>query len=515
MTTLEQLNKLAAGRILILDGAMGSLIKNLNLTETDFRGSRFAAHTRPLAGCNDLLCLTRPDLISSLHEKYLQAGADIIETCSFNATAVSLADYGIGEFAREISAAAAALARKAADTFSTGDKPRFVAGSMGPTAKSAAIPPDISDTTKRSIAWDELEAAYYDNARGLLDGGADMLLVETVFDSLNAKAALFAISRLQEERRGEVPVMVSATVYGAAGRLLTGQTVEAFYNSVSHAKPWAVGLNCSFGAKLLKPHIEALAAIVPCLVSAYPNAGMPNQAGDYDETPESMAADMADYMREGLVNIAGGCCGTTPAHIAALADKAKNFTPRPVPVKEAQVFPTGLDPSSLRQEEGFAVLNTLNDTTENSEFKRLISEDDYDEAAEIIREMIEDGAKIVTICVDGAPDAEKAMAHFLHVALSYPDLAEMPIMLESARWEVIEAGLKCLPGKGIVNTVRPGEGEEESLCKAKLAHRYGAAVLVDLGGVPEEKSEGRSATIHRFSALLRSGGIPPEDIIFV
>ncbi|MDR2185370.1 MAG: homocysteine S-methyltransferase family protein, partial [Treponema sp.] len=349
MITRQKFNALASERILILDGAMGSVIRSFNLGEADFRGSRFADHKRSLAGCNDLLCLTKPELISGIHEAYLQAGADIIETCSFNATSVSLADYGIGDLAYEISAAAARLARKAADAFSGPARPRFVAGSMGPTSKSAGIPQDISDPAKRGVSWDELTAAYYDNARGLLDGGADMLLLETIFDTLNAKAAIFAITRLAEERRSvhgggeEIPVMISATV-SAGGRLLTGQTLEDFCSSVSHVKPWSVGLNCSFGAELLKPHIRTLASFVPCLVSAYPNAGMPDKNGEYAETPESMAAVLAGYMGEGLVNIVGGCCGSRPEHIAAIAAAAKNFSPRPVRASGEQSFCPGSKP---------------------------------------------------------------------------------------------------------------------------------------------------------------------------
>ncbi|MDR1898915.1 MAG: homocysteine S-methyltransferase family protein, partial [Treponema sp.] len=319
MNSRETLNAIASDRLLILDGAMGSMIQGLHLGEGDFRGSRFASHPTPLLGCNDLLCLTRPEAIRGIHEAYLEAGADIIETCSFNSTALSLGDFGIGELAYEISAAAARLARLAADAFSTPDKRRFVAGSIGPTAKSASISPDIDDPEKRSVYWDELEAAYYDNARGLLDGGADILLIETVFDTLNAKAAIFAAKRLMEERSIEVPLWISATVNDSAGRLLSGQTIEAFCVSVLHAEPWALGLNCSFGAEKLLAHIRNLAGFVPCLVSAHPNAGMPNEEGRYDESPETMAGLIEAYLRPGLVNIIGGCCGTTPAHIAAIA----------------------------------------------------------------------------------------------------------------------------------------------------------------------------------------------------
>ncbi|MDR1949757.1 MAG: homocysteine S-methyltransferase family protein [Spirochaetaceae bacterium] len=537
MTTRKQLDTLAAERILILDGAMGSLIRNYNLTEADFRGSRFADHKKPLAGCNDLLCLTKPDLIYGIHKAYLEAGADIIETCSFNATSVSLADYGIGHLAYEISRAAASLARQAADAFSTPDKPRFVAGSMGPTAKSAGIPPDINDPAKRSITWDELAAAYYDNARGLLDGGADILLVETIFDTLNAKAALFAISRLLEEgqadsrdkvepelRRGvdpDLPIMISVTVSGDTGRLLTGQTLEDFCASVFHARPWSVGLNCSFGAELLKPHIRKLASLVSCPVSAYPNAGMPDQNGEYAETPESMAAVLTEYMREGMVNILGGCCGSGPDHIAAIAAAAKNFPPRPIRVGEGQFSFSGLKSFPVTKTEGFSFIGKRINPVENDLFTRFIGEADYDGAVELVREMIEKdegpAPGILNINMDGTgEDAQTAMTRFLNLALSYPDIAGTPIMLESSRWDVIEAGLKTLSGKGIVNALSLTEGTEEFRRKARLILRYGAAVLVRPGDRPgPEKAEGgKTEALRRAQALLTEEGFSPEDIIF-
>jgi 5-methyltetrahydrofolate--homocysteine methyltransferase len=356
MSVREKLNAIAAKRILVLDGAMGSMIQNLKLGEDDFRGERFAGHKTPLAGCNDLLCLTKPQAIGAIHEAYLKAGADIIETCSFNSTAVSLEDYGIGDLAYEISAAAARIARKAADAFSTGDKPRFVAGSMGPTGKSAGLSPDVNDPAKRSIYWDELEAAFYDNARGLLDGGADILLLETIFDSLNAKAALFAIRRLLDERNIDSPVIISATITGDSGRLLSGQTLEAFCASVLHAVPWAMGLNCSFGAEKLLPHIRRLSAAVPCFVSSHPNAGLPNKFGAYDESPESMAACIENFLQEGLLNVIGGCCGTTPAHIAAIAAKAALHKPRALPQNSS---PRPLNLAGLEPLE----INSLNSDT--------------------------------------------------------------------------------------------------------------------------------------------------------
>ncbi|MDR2245220.1 MAG: homocysteine S-methyltransferase family protein, partial [Treponema sp.] len=333
----EQLDRIAAQRILVLDGAMGTMIQAYRLpsgeplSESDFRGSRFANHPVNLKGCNDVLCLTKPEVIDSIHEAYLEAGADIIETCSFNSTSISLSGYGIAGLAREISAAAASIARKAADRFSTADKPRFVAGSIGPTSKSGSMSPNIDDPGKRAVTWDELEAAFYDNACGLLDGGADILLIETVFDTLNAKAAIAAVKRLEAERQLAVPLMISATVSDTSGRVLSGQTMEAFCVSVIHAKPWSIGLNCSFGAEKLIAPIKRLSEIAPCFVSAHPNAGLPNQFGLYDETPETMCCHIEEYMKEGLVNILGGCCGSTPAHIAAIVRAAKAYKPRAIP----------------------------------------------------------------------------------------------------------------------------------------------------------------------------------------
>ncbi|MFP3090666.1 methionine synthase [Treponema sp. TIM-1] len=520
MTIRERLNKIARERILILDGAMGSMIQGFHLAEADFRGSRFASHGRELAGCNDLLCLTKPELITGIHEAYLQAGADIIETCSFNSTPVSLADYGIGELAYEISAAAAGIARKAADKYATPEKPRFVAGSIGPTAKSTSMSPDIADPGKRNVTWDELEGAYYENARGLLDGGADILLIETVFDTLNAKAAIAAISRLLGERGSSLPafpLMISATVSDAAGRLLTGQTVEAFLVSVSHADPWSIGLNCSFGAEQLKKPLARLARLAPYLVSAHPNAGLPNQLGAYDETPESMAAQAAAYLQEGLVNILGGCCGSTPAHIAAIATKTRNQAPRIPPKPRPGTWLAGLESFPVDREQGLTIIGERAHAPGSRKFLGLIREDKYDETLGMVHEMIAKGAAVINVCMDDPfLDARAAMIRFLNLALSDPDIARLPFMIDSSRWEVLEAGLKCLPGKGIVNSISLKEGEEEFLKKAFLARTYGAAIVVMLfdeqgqAGSYERKIE----IAARVYALLIGRGFPPEDIIF-
>jgi 5-methyltetrahydrofolate--homocysteine methyltransferase len=511
-TTKEILNKLAQERILILDGAMGTMIQGFNLTEEDFRGSRFASHTINLLGCNDVLCLTKPDVIEHIHRSYLEAGADIIETCSFNATAVSLADYGLANMAYEISAAAAEIARKAADSFSSANKPRFVAGSIGPTAKSASISPDITDLSKRSITFDELTAAYFDNARGLLDGGADMLIIETIFDTLNAKAAIFAVDRLREERQADIPLIISATVADASGRILSGQTITAFCASVLHGNPWALGLNCSFGADKLEPHIRELAAIVPCLVSAYPNAGLPNRQGTYEDPPGNMAACLEGYMRQGLVNILGGCCGSTPAHIAAIAEKARNYPPRKV-VKAASVL-SGLNAFIAGSPKHPIIIGERTNGKKNPEFLTLIKDEDYDEAISIARDMLENGAVIIDLCMD-LPDAQTAITCFLNLGLCYPDFAQAPIMVDSSRWEVIETALSCIPGKALVNAISLKGGEDELLRKARLIRRYGAVAVVRLFDEhgPAACYERKIALADRSYALLTGAGFSPEDIV--
>jgi 5-methyltetrahydrofolate--homocysteine methyltransferase len=517
MTVRERLDAIASRRILILDGAMGSMIQNLKLSEGDFRGTRFANHKTPLLGCNDLLCLTRPEAISAIHRAYLEAGADIIETCSFNSTVVSLSEYGIGELAYEISKAAANVAREAADVFATAEKPRFVAGSMGPTGKSASLSPDINDPAKRDIYWDELEAAYYDNARGLLDGGADILLVETIFDTLNAKAALFAITRLLEERKVDVPIMISATVSGDSGRLLSGQTLEAFCASILHTEPWAVGLNCSFGAEKLLPHVRLVSGIVPCLVSAYPNAGLPNQLGGYDETPETMASHVEVYLKEGLINIIGGCCGSTPAHIAVVAAKAALYQPRALPQSPRTSCLAGLELLSLNNPSSLTLIGERTNVAGSRKFLRIISEGEFEDAADFARDMIEDGAAIISVGMDDAMlDSEKAMTAFLGAALFDPYIAKVPVMIDSSRWNVIEAGLKRLQGKGLVNSINLKDGEAEFLRRASLVKRYGAAVVVML--IDEQGQavsyERKIEIAGRAYRLLVESGFPPENIVF-
>jgi 5-methyltetrahydrofolate--homocysteine methyltransferase len=517
ITIRERLAEISSRRILVLDGAMGTMVQTFKPAEADFRGERFKDHPLELRGCNDLLCLTRPELIASIHEAYLEAGADIIETCSLNSTAVSLADYGLADRAYEISAAAARVARNAADRFSTGDKPRFVAGSIGPTSRSASISPDMNDPGKRGIAWDELVAAYYDNVRGLLDGGADILLAETLYDTLNAKAAVFAIRRILEERRLDVPLILSATVSDTAGRLLSGQTVEAFWVSTAHAGLWAVGLNCSFGAEKLKPHIAALAAAAPCLISVYPNAGLPNRFGEYEETPQTMAAVLEGYMREGLVNIVGGCCGSTPEHIAVIAEKAERYPPRRAPRTRRQTLVAGLEPFAANREQGLTWVGERTNVAGCRQFLQYIKDENYREALALTRDMIARGASIINVGMDDPfLDAEASMKAFLNLALADPDIARVPVMIDSSRWEVIEAGLKLIQGKGLVNSLSLKEGEAEFLAKARLARRYGAAVVVMLF---DERGQGadyerKIEIAGRSYRLLLEDGFPPEDIVF-
>jgi 5-methyltetrahydrofolate--homocysteine methyltransferase len=576
----QELNTIAAKRILILDGAMGTMVQTFGLGEEDFRGKRFAKTPVNLRGCNDVLCLTRPDVISAIHEAYLEAGADIIETCSFNANSLSLADYGLAGLAYEISAAAAGLARKAADQFATAEKPRFVAGSMGPSNKSGSMSPDIDHPEKRAVTWDELEAAFYDNARGLLDGGADILLIETAFDTLNAKAAIAAIKRLEAERKTAWPLMISATVSDAAGRVLSGQTVEAFCVSVLHAKPWSVGLNCSFGAEKLIAPVRQLAKAAPCLISAHPNAGLPDALGAYDETPLTMCRHLEAYLEEGLVNVLGGCCGSTPAHIAAIAEAAKAYRPRPIPaarkretllagyevlrissvsiansdvVCDSDIAANGdgidnndtaISGNTVRS--GNTIINNDDDTIDNSDtvtngdavtavkfpfirvgertnvagckkFLNLVKAEKYEEASYIAQEMVEQGAAIINIGMDDPLlDAGAAMTAFLNLALADPEIARLPFMIDSSRWEVIEAGLKCVQGKALVNSISLKEGEAEFLRKARSAQSYGAAVVVMLFDEQGQAAsyERKIEIAGRAFRLLTEHNFPAEDIVF-
>lgn len=509
----------SARRILILDGGLGTMIQGYGLCEEDYRGTRFADWKILLKGCNDLLVLTRPQVIAEIHEAYLKAGADIISTDTFNASAVSMADYGLEAYVYEMNRAAAALARKVADgyTLRNPSKPRFVAGSIGPTNRTASISPDVNNPGYRAVTFDNLRASYAEQVRGLLDGGADVLLIETIFDTLNAKAALFAIEEIFAERGRRIPVMVSGTITDASGRTLSGQTIEAFYASIAHANPFSVGLNCGYGAELMLPYIERLAAIAGCAVSSHPNAGLPNGFGGYDETPEMMAATIGTYLDKGLLNIVGGCCGTTPEHIAAIAQVASKYTPRTIPEPEHVTTLSGLETLRITPEANFVNVGERTNVAGSAKFAGLIREKKYEEALSVARQQVEGGAQIVDICMDdGLIDGPTAMRDFLNLVMSEPDIARVPIMIDSSKWEVLETGLKCVQGKSVVNSISLKEGEREFLHRAGLIRRYGAAAVVMLFDEQGQADtfERKIAVAGRAYKLLTENGFPAEDIIF-
>ncbi len=514
------LNALLAKRILVLDGAMGTMIQRERLTEEQFRGERFRDWPRELRGNNDLLVLTRPALVRRIHLDYFEAGADIVETNTFNATPVSLADYGMEALAYDINLAAARLAREAAAEAQHRDpsRQRFVAGALGPTSKTASISPDVNDPGFRNVSFDALVTAYREAARALLDGGVDLLLVETVFDTLNAKAALYAIEALFDERGLRLPLIVSGTITDASGRTLSGQTTEAFYNSVRHARPLIVGLNCALGAKELRQYVEELSAIAETYVSCYPNAGLPNAFGEYDDTPESMAQQMGEWARAGFLNLIGGCCGTTPEHIRAIAAAVQGVAPRALPERPKMLRLSGLEPLNVGEGSLFVNIGERTNVTGSKVFARLILAGNYAEALSVARQQVENGAQIIDVNMDEAMlDSERAMSTFLSLVATEPDIARVPVMVDSSKWSVIEAGLKCLQGKGIVNSISLKEGEGEFLRQARLARRYGAAVVVmafDEHG-QADTLERRTAICGRAHALLTSrAGFPAEDIIF-
>jgi 5-methyltetrahydrofolate--homocysteine methyltransferase len=516
----KTIQQLIRERILVLDGAMGTMIQQYNLSEADFRGERFKDIPGQLKGNNDLLCLTRPEVIEDIHRKYLVAGADIIETNSFNATSVSMADYHVQAYCREINLAAARLARRMADEFTAlnPEKPRFVAGSVGPTNKTCSMSPDVNNPAFRALTFDELQAAYCEQMEALLEGGVDALLIETIFDTLNAKAAIRAAELSMEKIGRKVPLMLSVTVSDIAGRTLSGQTLDAFLASVEHADLFSVGLNCSFGARQLKPFLEQLASRAPYYISAYPNAGLPNSLGQYDQTPEDMAAEVKEYIEEGLVNIIGGCCGTTEQYIAKYQDLIQGVQPR-VPVKKhAHLWLSGLELLEVSPEINFVNVGERCNVAGSRKFLRLINEKKYDEALSIARKQVEDGALVIDVNMDdGLLDAAQEMTTFLNLVASEPEIARVPIMIDSSKWEVIRAGLKCVQGKCIVNSISLKEGEEVFIAHAREVKQLGSAVIVmafDEKGQADTYSRKIEVCERAYRILVDKVGFAPEDIIF-
>ncbi|MDE2428241.1 MAG: methionine synthase [Burkholderiales bacterium] len=525
--TEARLRQLLQQRILILDGAMGTMIQRYQLTEADYRGERFKDFTGPetvrelfVRGNNELLSLTRPDVIAEIHGQYLAAGADLIETNTFGATTVAQDDYHMAHLAYEMNVASAKIARAACDQYSTPDKPRFVAGALGPTPKTASISPDVNDPAARNVSFDQLVAAYHEQVRGLVDGGADVLLVETIFDTLNCKAALFAIDQYFEETGKTLPIMISGTVTDASGRILSGQTVPAFWNSVRHAKPLTIGLNCALGATLMRPYAEELSKIADTYVCIYPNAGLPNPMSDtgFDELPADTSALLKEFAEAGFINIAGGCCGTTPAHIKAIADLLQTQAPRQIPTIAPAMRLSGLEPFTIDEQSLFVNVGERTNVTGSKAFARLILNEQYDEALTVARQQVENGAQVIDINMDEAMlDSQAAMTRFLNLIASEPDIARVPIMIDSSKWTVIEAGLKCVQGKAIVNSISMKEGEAEFLRQAKLCRRYGAAVIVmafDEKGQADTYQRKIEICERAYHLLVDQIHFDPQDIIF-
>ena len=512
------ISELLQRRILVLDGAMGTMIQQYKLQEADYRGARFADFHKDIKGNNDVLCLTQPHIVEAIHRAYLEAGADIIETNTFNATTISLADYDMQHLAYEINLEAARIARKAADAFQSVDKPRFVAGAIGPTNKTASLSPDVNNPGFRAVTFDELQEAYYEQAKGLVDGGSDLLLVETIFDTLNAKAALAAIDQLFDERQNRLPVMISGTITDASGRTLSGQTAEAFWISVRRPHLLSVGLNCALGAEEMRPHIEALSDIADCFISAYPNAGLPNEFGEYDQGAQEMKNYIRDFASNGFVNIVGGCCGTTPDHIRAMAEAVQGLPPRPRTTPPPYTMLSGLEPLIIRPDTNFVNVGERTNVTGSRQFAKLILNGDYATALEVARQQVEGGAQIIDVNMDeGLLDSEKAMTEFLHLLMSEPEIARVPIMLDSSKFSVIEAGLKCVQGKCVVNSISLKEGEAEFIRQARTVQRYGAAAVV-----MAFDEQGQADTIERkvdiceraYRILTQQLDFLPQDIIF-
>ncbi len=514
----EELTSALQRRIVVIDGAMGTAIQRDRPDEAGYRGERFKDWPSDLQGNNDLLTLTQPHIIEAIHREYLEAGADILETNTFNANAISLSDYGMAELSYELNYAGAALARAVCDEFGTPERPRYVAGVLGPTTRTASISPDVNDPGARNVSYDQLAAAYLEAATGLVDGGADILLVETIFDTLNAKAAVFAIETLFEERGRRWPVIISGTITDASGRTLSGQVTEAFWNSIRHAKPLAVGLNCALGAPEMRPYIAEISRIADTFVSCYPNAGLPNAFAEYDETPERQAGYLADFVEAGFVNLVGGCCGTTPAHIAEIAKVVEGKAPRQVPEIPVATRLSGLEPLNIDDDSLFVNIGERTNITGSARFRNLIKAEDYDTALSVALQQVEVGAQVIDINMDeGMIDGVAAMDRFTKLIASEPDISRVPVMIDSSKWEVIEAGLKNVQGKPIVNSISMKEGEEKFIHDARLCRKYGAAVVVmafDEEGQADNLERRKQICGRAYRILTEQVGFPAEDIIF-
>lgn len=516
----EFIQERLAQQILIIDGGMGTMIQGYKLEEADYRGESFADWPSDLKGNNDLLVLTQPQLIRDIHSAYLEAGADILETNTFNATTIAMADYGMEALSAEINLEAARLARQVADewTAKTPHKPRFVAGVLGPTNRTCSISPDVNDPGYRNVTFDQLVAAYAESTRALIEGGSDLILIETIFDTLNAKACAFAVDTVFEELGLSLPVMISGTITDASGRTLSGQTTEAFYHSLRHVKPISFGLNCALGPDELRQYVEELSRIAECAVSAHPNAGLPNAFGEYDLSPEEMAAHIREWAQSGFLNLVGGCCGTTPEHIRQMAEVVADLAPRQLPDLPVACRLSGLEPLIIEKDTLFVNVGERTNVTGSARFKRLIKEEQYDEALDVARQQVENGAQIIDINMDeGMLDAEACMVRFLNLCASEPEISKVPIMVDSSKWEVIEAGLKCIQGKGIVNSISLKEGKEKFIEQAKLIRRYGAAVIVmafDEVGQADTRARKLEICTNAYRILVDEVGFPPEDIIF-
>ena len=525
-----ELNEILSNRIMIMDGATGTMIQQHNLTEDDYRGGKdgkFIDFSAPkgerelfLKGNNELLSLTQPQIIKEIHEDYLDAGADIIETNTFGANSIAQDDYYMPHLIHEMNFESARLAKEAAKKFSTPEKPRFVAGAIGPTPKTASISPDVNDPGARNVDFDQLVTSYKEQTKSLIEGGVDIILVETVFDTLNCKAALFAIDQVFEENSKKLPLMISGTVTDASGRILSGQTVSAFWNSIRHAKPLTIGLNCALGAALMRPYAEELSRIADTNICIYPNAGLPNPMSDtgFDEKPHDTSELLKEFADSGFVNIAGGCCGTTPDHIKAIANQLENVPPRKLPTQEVFTRLAGLEPLSIKEDTLFINVGERTNVTGSKAFARLIIEEKFEEAVSVARQQVENGAQVIDINMDeGMLDSLNAMKYFLNLIASEPDIARIPIMIDSSKWEVIEAGLKCVQGKAIVNSISIKEGEEEFLKHAQLCRNFGAAIIVmafDEKGQADTYERKIEICKRAYDILTQKLDFPPEDIIF-